>query len=204
MIFLELIGKSLDFFKKLLVYIFFQWPRVLKYTFLSSCKNVIGSPIKYQPVQILGKGEVFFNSNVRFGVNQSPFFYSGYIYIDARKSNSIIAFGKDIWVNNNCSFISDGAGIEIGENTIIGASCEFIDSDFHSLSIARRFRGVVKVGRIVIKKNVFIANNVKVLKGVTIGENSVIANGSVVTKSIPPNVIAAGVPARVIKKIAHD
>ena len=53
----------------------------------------------------------------------------------------------------------------------------------------------------VISENVFIGDNVTILKGVTIGVNSVIGNGSIVTKSIPDNVIAAGNPARVIRNI---
>jgi maltose O-acetyltransferase len=51
----------------------------------------------------------------------------------------------------------------------------------------------------MIGKNVFVGNNVTILKGVTIGDNSVIGNASVVVDNIPENVIAAGVPCRVIK-----
>ena len=57
---------------------------------------------------------------------------------------------------------------------------------------------------IIIEDNVWLGINSSVLKGVTIGKNSVIGAGSVVTKNIPANVIAAGNPCRVIKKIEED
>ncbi|RME57284.1 acyltransferase, partial [Candidatus Parcubacteria bacterium] len=61
--------------------------------------------------------------------------------------------------------------------------------------------GRPKTARVVVEENVFIGSNVTVLKGARIGRNSVIANGAVVTGRIPPNVIAAGMPARPIKRL---
>ena len=55
-----------------------------------------------------------------------------------------------------------------------------------------------------IEKNVWLGANVRVLPGVTIGEGSIIAAGAVVTKDVPANMIAAGVPAKVIRKIKKD
>lgn len=97
--------------------------------------------------------------------------------------------------------MSEGKGIFIGKNSLIGASCEFIDSDFHSLEPDSRATCPAGTGKVIIGENCFIGSGVKVLKGVKIGKNSVIANGSIVTKSIPENVIAGGVPARVIRKL---
>ena len=62
-------------------------------------------------------------------------------------------------------------------------------------------QGIPKTGRVVIGENVFAGSNVKILKGVSIGDNTVIGNGSVVTKSIPGNVIAGGFPCRIIKNL---
>jgi len=56
----------------------------------------------------------------------------------------------------------------------------------------------------VLEENVWLATGVTVLAGVTIGRNSIIAAGSVVTKDIPSNVIAAGVPAKVVKQLAEE
>jgi acetyltransferase-like isoleucine patch superfamily enzyme len=195
------IFKLLRFLQRKVIYIVFQWPRVLKFRLLSDCRDIKGRPLRYQPVQINGKGMVEFDINVRLGVNPSPFLYSGYIYIDARKENSKISFGENVWINNNCVFISEGEGITIGENTLIGSSCEIVDSDFHDLHPLKRSGGQVKTAAVIIGKNVFIGSNVKILKGVSIGDNSIIANGSIVTKSIPGSVIVAGIPAKFIRNL---
>ncbi|AXX95894.1 acyltransferase [Arcobacter ellisii] len=187
--------------KNLLGYIVFQYPRVLKYKILSNCKNVIGSPIYNQPTQLLGEGTILFDKNVNLGVKRSPFFYNGYGYIDARKSNSKIIIKNHVTINNNFMITSEGEGIEIGENTLIGLNFEVSDSDFHDLHPDRRISGIPKTAKVVIGRNVFIGSNVKILKGVTIGDNSVIANSSVVIKSIPKNVIAGGCPAKIIRKL---
>ena len=83
----------------------------------------------------------------------------------------------------------------------VGTNVEIIDSDFHNLDPNLRNSGNHKCKPVKIGRNVFVGSNVKILKGVTIGENSVIANGSVVVKDIPANVIVAGNPASVIKEI---
>jgi maltose O-acetyltransferase len=168
---------------------------------LSSCKNIVGKPIYNQPTQLLGEGTIVFRENVNLGVKPSPYLYSGYGYIDARKEHSKIVIGDNVWINNNFMITSEGEGIEIGEKTLIGLNVEISDSDFHDLHPDRRMDGIPKTGKIVIGKNVFIGSNVKILKGITIGDNSIIANSSVVTKSIPANVIAGGYPCKEIKQI---
>ena len=179
----------------------FQYPRFLKYKVLSNCKQVTGKPKIYQPVQINGKGSVIFHKNVRIGVVPSPFLYSGYTYIDCRKKGSTIVFGEGVQINNNFVAISEGSGIEIGANTLIGLNCEIYDSDFHNLKSDQRMDGKPLSAKVKIGANVFIGSNVKILKGVEIGNNSVIANSTVVTKFIPEGVIAAGVPAKVLRDL---
>lgn len=201
MIFAEFPHKHINFLKRKLVMFFFQYLRIVGFEWLSTCKNIVGCAVKIQPVLITGKGGVEFSKNVHFGVNPSPFFYNGYINIDSRRETSKIFFGENVWVNNNCSFISEGEGIEIGRDTLIGTACEIVDSDFHDINPSTRRGGVAKKGRVVIGENVFLGSNVKIMKGVTIGNNSVIANGAVVIKSIPENVVAAGIPAKVVRAI---
>jgi len=96
--------------------------------------------------------------------------------------------------------IKIGDGVRIGGNTVI------YDTDFHSLDSVERLRPVEdksKVGTkpVVIKKNVFIGAHSTILKGVTIGENSIIGAGSLVCKDIPPNQIWAGNPVKFIRSI---
>ena len=95
--------------------------------------------------------------------------------------------------------ISIGNHVTIGRNTII------YDSDSHSLNPQIRASNEDQKGRIekpvIIHDNVFIGAHSIILKGVEIGENSIIGAGSVVTKSIPPNQIWAGNPAKFIKNL---
>ena len=113
---------------------------------------------------------------------------------------STIADGAQLVIGNNCGFsgtvIGSGKSIKIGNNVRCGANTLITDSDWHLDDL--------RVGEdkpIIIEDNVWLGYGVKVLKGVHIGENTVIGAGSIVTKSIPANVIAAGNPCKVIKSI---
>lgn len=188
-------------FKKDLIKTIFIYPRIWKYKFLSNCISIIGKPIYTQPTQILGNGTIIFGNNVHLGFYPSPYFYNGYIYIEARTKDAKIIIGDDVHINNNSVLFAESAGIEIGSKTLIGTNCEIIDSDGHDLNPDKRLTGTPVTRKIIIGRNVFIGSNVKILKGVTIGDNSVIANGSIVIKSIPKNTIAGGNPAKIIKNL---
>jgi len=95
--------------------------------------------------------------------------------------------------------ISAEQSIHIGDNVMLAANVYVSDSDWHG--IYNRIRPFRCTKPVVIENNVWLGERVIVNKGVTIGGNSVIGAGSVVTKNIPANVIAAGNPARVIKTI---
>ncbi len=93
--------------------------------------------------------------------------------------------------------------IIIGNQVVIGANSTIVDTDFHPLDAQRRRSGASE-GRsaaVVIEDDVFIGMNCLVLKGVAIGRGSVIGAGSVVTRDVPPNVIVAGNPARVLREL---
>jgi len=90
---------------------------------------------------------------------------------------------------------------------MIGGNCQIMDSDGHPLWPPEKrweYQGQEFDAPVTIGKNVFIGLNVIILKGVTIGDNSIIAAGSVVSDSIPANVLAAGMPAKVIKQYEVD
>lgn len=182
-------------------YFIFQKTRILKYKILSNCTSVEGKPRYNSPVLLAGNGKITFEGEVNLGVISSPFFYNSYIYIESRNINSTVKIESGVWINNNASIISDGEGVYIGSDTLIGSNFSVYDSDFHNVSPLKRNDGSHKTEAVVINKNVFIGTNVTILKGVTIGENSVIANGSIVVKSIPANVIAGGNPCKIIKNI---
>lgn len=113
---------------------------------------------------------------------------------------STIARGSEIHVGNNCGFsgtvIGAALSIKLGNNVRCGANTMITDSDWHTDDPRTGQNAPV-----VIENNVWLGYGVKVLKGVHIGENSVIGAGSIVTKDIPANVVAAGNPCRVIKEL---
>ncbi len=178
-----------------------QIPRILKYKLLSNCK-VFGKPNLLQPAQFVGNGEIYFEGIVTIGVFPSPYYFCGYAYIEARNLGAKVSIGNGTYVNNNFVAISDHKGITIGQNVFIGTCVEIFDSSFHGLNPDhRRISCPEDSLEVTIKDNVFIGSNVTILKGVTIGHNSVIANGSLVTKSIPSGVIAGGIPAKILRTL---
>lgn len=178
-----------------------QRPRIWKYRLLSTCRRVQGSPVVLQPVLFVGPGEVVLGDGVQFGWKASPLFYAGYCHVEASTPAARIEIGDRTEFNNNLMIKSEGAGIRIGRDGLFGAHVEIFDSNFHDLDPARRKAGTQKMAPVEIGDNVFVGMGVKILKGATIGSDSVVGAGSVVTGSIPSGVVAAGNPARVIREL---
>lgn len=95
--------------------------------------------------------------------------------------------------------ISASDKIIIGDNTMIANGVYISDSDWHD--IYDRTRRGDQVTPVIIKNNVWLGDRCTVLKGVTIGENSVVAANAVVAKDVPDNVVVAGNPAKVVKTL---
>lgn len=106
-----------------------------------------------------------------------------------------------MFVNQNCTFYDLG-GLEIADDVMIGPNVSLITSG-HPVEPSERRAGVV-ARPIAIERNVWIAAGATIIGGVTVGENSVAAAGSVVTKDVPPNTLAGGNPARVIRSIGEE
>jgi acetyltransferase-like isoleucine patch superfamily enzyme len=115
-------------------------------------------------------------------------------YTDCGKN---ITLGKNVFINSGCRF-QDQGGITIGDGALIGHNVVLatLNHDF-----APEKRSTMHPAPIVIGKNVWIGANATIVPGVTIGDNAIIAAGAVVTKDVPANTVAGGVPARVIKKL---
>lgn len=112
-----------------------------------------------------------------------------------------IRVGRNVFVNQNCTFYDLG-GLDIADDVMIGPNVSLITTG-HSLDPSER--RAVTIGKpIVIERNVWIAAGATVIGGVTIGKNSVVAAGSVVTKDVPPNTLVGGNPARMIRSLAND
>jgi acetyltransferase-like isoleucine patch superfamily enzyme len=117
-------------------------------------------------------------------------------------SKSEIIIGNNVGISGGT--ICAAKRITIGDECMLGADVLIADTDFHSIHpILRKDNDHSHdtAREVCLKNNVFIGTRSIILKGVTIGENSVIGAGSVVTRSIPSNVIAAGNPCTVIRKI---
>lgn len=108
-----------------------------------------------------------------------------------------ITLGKNVFINACCHF-QDQGGITIGDNCLIGHNVVFATLNH---GIAPNERVSMIPAPIILGKNVWIGSNSTILQGVTIGDNAIIAAGSVVTKNIPANTIAGGVPAKHIRNI---
>lgn len=108
-----------------------------------------------------------------------------------------INIGKNVFVNHACTFMDRG-GITLEDEVLIGPKVNLITTN-HPVHPSER-RATIS-HPIVIRKRAWIGAAATVMPGVTIGENSVVAAGAVVTRNVPPNTIVGGVPAKVIKTI---
>lgn len=112
---------------------------------------------------------------------------------------SNISIGKNFFSNYNC-IILDAAPVTFGDNVFIAPNCVFSAAG-HALDAEQRAAGLEIALPITVGDDVWFGANVTVLPGVTIGSNTVIGAGSVVTKDIPSGVVAAGNPCRVLREI---
>lgn len=110
-----------------------------------------------------------------------------------------IEIGENFCSNHNF-LILDSAKVVFGDNVMVGPNCGFYTTT-HPLNPEVRRAGLQSAKPIVVGDNAWICANVIVLGGVTIGENSVIGAGSVVTKDIPPFSLAVGNPCRIVKNL---
>ena len=106
--------------------------------------------------------------------------------------------GNNVFVNHGCSFLDLG-GITIEDDVLIGPQVKLVTEN-HPVDPSNRKSLDLK--SIVVKKNAWIGAGAVILPGVTIGENSIVAAGAVVTQDVPSNTIVGGVPAKHIKNIA--
>ena len=109
-----------------------------------------------------------------------------------------IRVGQNVFVNQNCTFYDLG-GLDIADDVMIGPNVSIITAG-HPLEPSQR-RAATIGNPIVIEKGVWIAAGATIIGGVTVGQNSVVAAGSVVTRDVPPNTLVGGNPARVIRPI---
>lgn len=108
-----------------------------------------------------------------------------------------ISVGKRVFINSGCCF-QDQGGITIGDDVLIGQQTVIATLN-HDLDPEKR--GNMLPAPVTIGNKVWIGAHVTILPGVTVGDGAVIGAGAVVTRDVPANAVAAGVPAKIIKSV---
>lgn len=165
----------------------------------------------YKYSNIRNKGKIIIKDQLILGKTWNEIDY-GFTSLIVRKNASFttnsfrIVSGARIIINDNANLIIKSGfmnfnstiiceqRIEIGDDVAIGPGVVIRDGDAHTIN------GQINKKNIVIGNHVWIGTNAQILKGVHIGDNSIIAAGSIVTKDVEANTLVAGVPAKVIKK----
>ena len=198
------------FLSKILVVFWRRWCRIRKWAWkvvfhiqamgclaFFNCGNEVRIEV---PVHIGGYGSLEIGSNVWLGWETATKMGKGNILLQPCSSKSVVTIGAGTMLSNNVSIVAMDK-ITIGERCLIGDMTQMLDCDSHELEPTRRFFGMGPIEPIHIGNNVWIGSRVLILKGVSIGDNSVIGAGSIVTRSIPSNSLAVGIPAKVVRTL---
>jgi acetyltransferase-like isoleucine patch superfamily enzyme len=121
------------------------------------------------------------------------------IYVSVIASDAVLEIGDECLLNDGVNICS-AKKISIGDHCLIGDRTIIYDTNFHHIQPGQ----AITTAEIIIQKNVWIGARSIILPGAGIGAHSVIGAGSVVTTSIPPKVVAAGCPAKVIREFKCD
>ncbi len=114
-------------------------------------------------------------------------------------SNSLIKFGEFSTIESGNISATESKKIVIGNNCMFSNNILMLTSDSHSILDTDSKKRLNPAGDIIIGNHVWISGNTSILKNVSVGDSSIISIGAIVTKNVPSNTIAAGVPAKVIK-----
>ncbi|MBU2863958.1 acyltransferase [Reinekea forsetii] len=175
---------------------------------LKSYKNVrIGSGFRAKGIPLLNAwdgGEIIIGNNVQLNSRNRGYHVNMYspVKLFAELSNTQILIGDRTRIHGSC--IHAIKRIEIGKNCLIAANCQIMDSSGHDLCLENPDARIYSKGKgkaVFIRDNVWLGTGCIVMPGVTIGAGTVVSANSVVIKDLPPGVVAAGNPARVIKVI---
>jgi acetyltransferase-like isoleucine patch superfamily enzyme len=200
-------------------------PRPLGWLMLSAYNGVRG--LYYVTYRLLVCEPLFkaacrsYGRNVRTGVfvhfvtGAGDLVVGDDVYLDGKSSfgfgarfaeRPLLRIGSRTYVGHSCSF-TVSSRVTVGDDCFIAGGCYFLDSPGHPLDPARRLAHAPpdpeQVKPVTVGDNVWIGTQAMVMPGVTIGEGSVVAARSVVTKDVPPYTLVGGAPARVLKALAR-
>jgi acetyltransferase-like isoleucine patch superfamily enzyme len=160
-------------------------------------------------LKMVNKGKVILGEKITINSGKNSNIIGGDIRTNIIvKANADFLIGSNVGISNSTFVCTKNITVE--DDVLIGGSCKFYDTDFHSLDYVSRTNpyknGIpddnIKSAPILIKKGAWIGGSCLILKGVTIGTKSVIGAGSVVTKNIPNNEVWAGNPVKFIRKLS--
>jgi maltose O-acetyltransferase len=165
---------------------------------LRSHKVAHGKKIRGNRIIVKNLGQIIVGDHV--SLNSFP---GGEPYKTALKTyceNAVLKIGNHCNLNGTMIYCRDS--VSIGDFCMFGPGCKIVDNDSHRVvrDVFER-RKSPQSAPIVIRNNVWIGMHSLVLKGVEIGQNSIVAAYSVVTKDVPPNTIVAGNPAKPVKEL---
>ncbi|GAB4405672.1 MAG: DapH/DapD/GlmU-related protein [Microscillaceae bacterium] len=161
--------------------------------------NIFGIPLVFIP-----KGaQVTIGKGLRL-ISESYFSEPGVahpVMIRLLNKNAKLIIGNNVGISGGGICVQ--TEVVIGDNVMFGANAFVSDTDFHPLGADNRRYSKENIGSkpVHIENNVFLGMNTIVLKGVRIGENSIIAAGSIVVKDVPPNQIWGGNPAKFLREL---
>ena len=155
------------------------------------------------------RGRIYFFGNGKLKIGANTVINSGVVAnpVGGNKTTFYIINGAKVVIGENCGIsnsICAAKGITIGNRSIIGGNCCLYDTDFHSIDYRERQNKPdigIKTAPICIGEDVFIGANSMLLKGITIGDRSIVAAGSVVTRDIPADQLWGGNPAKKIRDL---
>jgi acetyltransferase-like isoleucine patch superfamily enzyme len=204
--------------KKLLVWIIKRYRLHTVITSLNDNDNVISINS-----DLVNNGSKFYKESNVFNFQSNPEKITCGKNTHIRGELLVFAYGGSISVGDYCyigegSRIWSGEMVKIGNNVLISHNVNIIDTNSHELNEIERHetykkiifeghpskKGSIETSQIVIENNVWISFNSIILKGVSIGEGSIIAAGSVVTKDVPPYTVVGGNPAVIIKYLRQS
>jgi galactoside O-acetyltransferase len=156
--------------------------------------------------------KIVFNKNSFLKVGENAIIECSLVF---EKPNTSINIGDRTFIGGS-TLLDCTSDLIIGNDVLISWGCTIIDHNSHSINWIERQNDVIDClknaknwehvvsKKIIIKNRSWIGFNTIITKGVTIGEGSIIASGSVVTKDVDPYTVVGGNPAKFIKKIPHD
>ena len=140
------------------------------------------------------------NMGLRSTVSSNPLGANHPVILSTRRAGAKLTIGDNFGMTGGSVVVEEE--VNIGNHVLVGANSIITDTDFHPLDPdIRRIRPAdAKIAPVIIEDDVFIGMNSLILKGLTIGERSIVGAGSVVTRDVPPRTIVAGNPARIIRE----